>query len=214
MEIISLDIGSKLVPFDEALAVQRKFHADVVSGTRPNTILAVEHPSVYTAGRRTRQHERPSPPLSATDVDRGGKITWHGPGQLVLYPIVRLPHPLDVVAYVRTIEEAVMDTCSEFGVPTHQEDGRSGVWVSARGHGYSKKICAIGVRVSQGVTMHGLALNCSNSLEPYAHITPCGLADAAVTTLTTELDQKLTPQDVSEPATRHLVGKFRHLGIQ
>lgn len=177
------------INYRDAWAVQRSLHADVAAGTSDSRVLYVEHEGVYTAGRRTRAAEKLS--VTPIDVDRGGKITWHGPGQLVAYPIVRLSEPVDVVAYVRALEHAVMATCSQHGVPTKRVEGRSGVWIDDP-HGPDRKVCAIGVRVSRGVSMHGLALNCTNLLEPYRHIVPCGITDAGVTTLSVEAGHELT----------------------
>src|SRR4051812_8051831 len=152
-------VRAGLVPYEEAWAQQRELHDAVVAGTRPDTVLLLEHPSVYTAGRRTEAWERPADGTPVIDVDRGGKITWHGPGQLVGYPIVRLPDPIDVVAYVRRIEGLLIDVCAELGVTAGRVDGRSGVWLAADEQRPERKIGAIGIRVARGVTLHGFALN-------------------------------------------------------
>ena len=159
-------------------------------------VLLLEHQSVYTAGRRTEDFERPFDGTPVVDVDRGGKITWHGPGQLVGYPIVRLPDPIDVIAHVRRIEAMLVEVCAEFGITTWQVKGRSGVWVTADERGPDRKIAAIGIRVTQGVTMHGFALNCDNDLAWFDRIVPCGIRDAEVTTLSQEADRTITVAEV------------------
>ena len=184
-------LSANSVPYLEALDLQRETHAAVVRGSAPDTVLLLEHPSVYTAGKRTEASERPDDGTPVIDVDRGGKITWHGPGQLVGYPIMRLPSPVDVVAFVRRLEDVLIDVVAEFGVEGHRVDGRSGVWVSqktdAGAPAPDAKIGAIGLRVAEGVTMHGFALNCSNSLDAYDQIVACGIRDAGVTTISREL---------------------------
>jgi lipoyl(octanoyl) transferase len=189
-----------LIDYEEAWARQRELHARVVEGTAPDTLLLLEHPPVYTAGKRTLPHERPFDGTPVIDVDRGGKITWHGPGQLVGYPIVRLPDPVDVVAHVRRLEEALMKVCAGLGVATEQVEGRSGVWVRADepGHGHrpDRKVAAIGVRVAKGVTMHGFALNCDPDMTAFANMIPCGIVDAGVTSLSTELGRDVPVAEV------------------
>ncbi len=188
------------VPYDEAWALQRELHAARVDGTGPDTLLLLEHPSVYTAGRRTEPHERPVDGTPVVDVDRGGKITWHGPGQLVGYPIVALPDPVDVVAHVRRLESALIQVCDGLGVPTRRVEGRSGVWVAADPPGAARrperKIAAIGVRVARGVTMHGFALNCDPDLGAFGAIVPCGIVDAGVTSLSAELGRDVPIDEV------------------
>jgi lipoyl(octanoyl) transferase len=185
----------------EALEMQRAVHASVVAGLAPDTVLLLEHPSVYTAGKRTEESERPHDGTPVIDADRGGKITWHGPGQLVGYPILRLPDPIDVVAYVRRLEGVLIAVLAELGVDAHRVEGRSGVWVSTEGP--DAKIAAIGIRVAEGVTMHGFALNCSNSLEPYDKIVACGIRDAGVTTISEVLGRRVDPVDVVPLVERH-----------
>jgi lipoyl(octanoyl) transferase len=193
------------VPYEDAWAQQRELHAQRVAGAVPDTLLLLEHPSVYTAGRRTVAHERPLDGTPVIDVDRGGKITWHGPGQLVGYPIVALPDPVDVVAYVRRLEEALIDVCASFGLATGRVEGRSGVWVAADEPGPGsrnrpeRKVAAIGVRVARGVTMHGFALNCDPDLGAFGAIVPCGIPDAGVTSLSAELGRNITVADAMEP---------------
>ena len=180
-----------LVPYDEAWRLQQSVHADVADGAE-DTVLLLEHPPVYTAGKRTSPWERPSDGTPVVDVDRGGKITWHGPGQLTGYPIVRLADPVDVVAYVRRLEQVLIDVCAELGLATDRVEGRSGVWTPDG----ARKVAAIGIRVSRGVTMHGFALNADPDLTAYDRIVPCGIADATVTSLSRELDRDVTVDEV------------------
>jgi lipoyl(octanoyl) transferase len=191
---------------------QRNLHEAVVEKSKPDTILLTEHEPVYTAGRRTEVFERPTDGTQVVDVDRGGKITWHGPGQLVGYPIVHLPSALDVIAHVRRLEEVIIDTCDELGLATQRIKGRSGVWVVD--NGVDRKVAAIGVRVAQGVTMHGFALNCNNSLDWFDRIVPCGISDAAVTTLSKELGREVTIQEVLPIIKRHLHHVFDPIADQ
>ena len=181
-ELAYFEFGATPVEYREAWDLQRRVHARRVADEVPDSCLLLEHEPVYTAGKRTAVSDRPSgdPGAPVIDVDRGGKITWHGPGQLTGYPIVRLPEPLDVVGYVRRLESALMLVCADLGVETTQVEGRSGVWV-VDGRGADRKIAAIGVRVSQGVTMHGFALNCDCDMRAFANMVPCGIADAGVT---------------------------------
>jgi lipoyl(octanoyl) transferase len=185
-----------LVEYTEAWAEQKRLHAARVAGAGVDTVLLLEHPSVYTAGRRTEPWERPSDGTPVIDVDRGGKITWHGPGQLVGYPIVRLQQPLDVVAHVRRIEELLIGVCADLGLAAGQVKGRSGVWVPADERGPDRKIAAIGVRVSYRVTMHGFALNCDPDMSAFDRIVPCGIVDAGVTSLSRELGRPVGVADV------------------
>lgn len=222
-----MDLGRRYVPYDEAWQLQRTLHGQVADGTAPDTVLLVEHADVYTAGRRTASWDRPADGTPVVDVDRGGKITWHGPGQLVAYPIVRLAEPIDVVAYVRALEQSVMDVCSALGVPTVRVQGRSGVWCPADDAGpgapagasrrRDRKVAAIGVRVARGVTMHGLALNCDADLSAFARIVPCGISDADVTSLSTELDRAVTVAQVEPLLREHLEPALRdvvvHAGV-
>jgi lipoyl(octanoyl) transferase len=191
----------RLVPYDEALALQRSLHAEVADGGRGDTVVLVEHPPVYTAGRRTSAAERPNDGTAVVEVDRGGRITWHVPGQLVAYPILRLAAPVDVVAYVRALEAAVLGVCSALDVPAVRVDGRSGVWCPADGSLPERKVCAIGVRVARSVTMHGLALNADPDLAAFGRIIPCGIDDAGVTSLSAELGRRVTVDEV-EPLLR------------
>ena len=188
--------GPLAVEYQAGWDLQRSVHSDVVAGRRPNTVLLLEHQSVYTAGRRTEPLERPFDGTPVVDVDRGGKITWHGPGQIVGYPIIRLPDPMDVVAHVRRIERMLIDVCADLGVTTTQVAGRSGVWVPADDRGPDRKVAAIGIRVTEGVTMHGFALNCDCDLAWFDRIVPCGIADAEVTSLSRELGRDVPIAEV------------------
>jgi lipoyl(octanoyl) transferase len=192
-----------LVDYREAWDRQRELHEEVVAGSAPDTLLLLEHPPVYTAGKRTEPHERPFDGTPVIDVDRGGKITWHGPGQLVGYPIVRLPDPVDVVAHVRRLEAALIDVCAGFGLATERVEGRSGVWVRAdrpgQGHRPDRKVAAIGVRVARGVTMHGFALNCDPDMSAFSNMIPCGIPDAGAASLTEELGRDVTVAEALDP---------------
>ena len=196
LDIREIGFGDAAVEYQAGWDLQREIHSEVVVGLLPDTVLLLEHQSVYTAGRRTEDFERPFDGTPVVDVDRGGKITWHGPGQLVGYPIVRLPDPIDVIAHVRRIETMLVEVCAEFGVTTSQVKGRSGVWVTADDRGPDRKIAAIGIRVTQGVTMHGFALNCDNDLAWFDRIVPCGIRDAEVTTLSQETGRRITVAEV------------------
>jgi lipoyl(octanoyl) transferase len=202
LDSVVTGLSANSVPYEEGLSLQRAVHQSVVSGASPDTVILLEHQSVYTAGKRTSPDERPSDGTPVIDVDRGGKITWHGPGQLVGYPILRLAEPIDVVGYVRRLEGVLIDVLAELGVEGRRVEGRSGVWVGPPG--FEDKIAAIGIRVAEGVTMHGFALNCSNSLEPYSKIVACGIRDAGVTTVSRVLGREVRPVDVVEPVLRHL----------
>ncbi|WP_251450028.1 lipoyl(octanoyl) transferase LipB [Microbacterium sp. Marseille-Q6648] len=194
MQIETVGLSPDVVPYQEGWDLQRRIHAEVVAGSRPDTLLLLEHEAVYTAGRRTAAHERPTDGTPVIDVDRGGKITWHGPGQLVGYPIVRLPEPVDVVAHVRRLERLLIDALGAHGVDGYQVDGRSGVWVKRPLS--EDKVAAIGVRVERGVTMHGFAVNCDNSLAGFGGIVPCGITDAGVTTVSEVVGLTVTPRDL------------------
>ena len=180
------------VEYEQAWRLQQDLHAQVADGVRGDVVLLLEHESVYTAGRRTEPWERPVDGSRVVDVDRGGKITWHGPGQVTGYPILRLADPVDVVAYVRQLEQVLMEVCSALGLETTRVEGRSGVWTRDG----ARKVAAIGIRVARGVTMHGFALNCDNSLSAYDAIVACGIRDATVTTLTQELGRPVPVAEV------------------
>ena len=197
MQIEHLGFAPDYVDYQHAWDVQREVHARVVAGEQPDTTLLLEHAAVYTAGKRTEPHERPFDGTPVIDVDRGGKITWHGPGQLVGYPIVRLPDPVDVVGHVRRLEQLMIDVCADLGLgDATRIEGRSGVWLAADGARPERKLGQIGIRVSQDVTMHGFALNCDCDLSWAQTIVPCGIPDAGVTTLSQELGRDVTVVEV------------------
>ena len=184
------------VAYNEGLQLQREVHKEVVSKSRPDTVILLEHSSVYAAGKRTEDSERPDDGTEVIEVDRGGKLTWHGPGQLVGYPIMRLPEPFDVVGYVRFLEQVLIDVCSDFGLATERVAGRSGVWAPTGDT--HLKVAAIGIRVSERVAMHGFALNCSNSMEAYDHIVACGIDDAGTSSITELTGTLVTPAMAAE----------------
>ena len=186
------------VDYQAAWQLQREL-ADARVAGGPDTLLLLEHPSVYTAGRRTLPEERPIDDTPVVDTDRGGKITWHGPGQLVGYPIVGLVEPLDVVNFVRRLEESMIKVCAELGLETGRVEGRSGVWVRSDEKRPARKIGAIGIRVARATTLHGFALNCDCDLDAFGAIVPCGISDAGVTSLTGELGRRVTVDDVLAP---------------
>ena len=192
-----------LLDYNEALLIQRSTHEQVSAGVMPNTLFFVEHPSVFTAGKRTLDEERPIDGTPVIDVDRGGKITWHGPGQIVGYPILRLAKPTELVGFVREIEGALIDTCREFGLNVQRIKGRSGVWTCNEDN--PKKIAAIGIRVAKGTTMHGFALNVNPDLGAFSQIIPCGIADAEVTSMAQELQREITSQEVLPILERNIV---------
>jgi lipoyl(octanoyl) transferase len=185
-----------IVDYQEAWRLQREL-AEARQAGGPDTLLLLEHPSVYTAGKRTEPHERPRDGRPVVDVDRGGKITWHGPGQLVGYPIIGLAQPLDVVNFVRRLEDSLIAVCASVGLSTGRVEGRSGVWVPGQGGRADRKIAAIGIRVAKATTLHGFALNCDCDLDAFSSIVPCGLADAGVTSLTAELGHRVSVDDVA-----------------
>lgn len=194
----------ELVDYQEAWDLQRRFHEEVTLGQAGPTVLLLEHEEVYTAGRRTEPEDRPIDGTPVVDVDRGGKLTWHGPGQLVGYPIVRLLDMKGIREYVAILEEALINTAAAFDVQTTRIRGRSGVWIQGVNGAQDRKLAAIGIRVDHGVTMHGFALNCSNELTPYAQIIPCGITDAGVTSLSEEAGTTITPADVLDRVEQEL----------
>lgn len=200
--------GRGPVDYQHTWAYQRDLHHQVVTGQKPGTVLLLEHHSVYTAGKRTDPLHLPLDGTPVITVDRGGSITWHGPGQLIAYPILRLPQRVYVGDLVRRLERCVMAVCTDFDVPTVPVTGRSGVWVPADERGPERKICAIGLRVSQGVSMHGIALNCDCNLANFGRITPCGISDAGVTSLSAECGREVTVAEVAESITHHLHAFF------
>jgi lipoyl(octanoyl) transferase len=201
VDFVVAGLSANSVPYVEALELQRAIHRSVVRSERDDTVILLEHPSVYTAGKRTTDDERPTDGTPVIDVDRGGKITWHGPGQLVGYPIIRLAEPIDVVGYVRRLEGLLIDVLAELGLPSGRVEGRSGVWIATEEGGYNK-IAAIGIRVAEGVTMHGFALNCNNAFDAYDGIIACGIRDAGVTSITKELGREVTTTEVAQLVQR------------
>jgi lipoyl(octanoyl) transferase len=208
LDVQRLDLGTHRQPYTATWELQRRLHAQRVDEAIGDTVLLLEHEPVFTAGRRTAPLERPLPGTTrgadVVDVDRGGKVTWHGPGQLVGYPLLRLPAPLDVVAHVRRMEQLLIDVCADLAVSTRRVDGRSGVWVPADERGPERKVAAIGVRVSRGVTMHGFALNCDPDLSWFDLIVPCGIADAGVTSLSAELGRDVSVLEAAELVEQRL----------
>lgn len=193
------------IEYTPAWDLQRELAIERADGAREDTILLLEHPATYTAGKRTEPSDRPADGTPVVDVDRGGRITWHGPGQLVGYPIIALADPIDVVEYVRRVEQALITTCARLGVDAGRVEGRSGVWCEASAGRPERKIAAIGIRVQRGVTMHGFSLNCNCDLGAYSTIVPCGIVDAGVTSLSAELGREVTVSEVLEHATSDLV---------
>ncbi|GGC94275.1 octanoyltransferase [Tersicoccus solisilvae] len=193
----SARLAPDFVDYREAWAEQQRLHRAVAAGDQPNTVLLLEHPPVYTAGKRTEPQDYPYDGTDVVTVDRGGRLTWHGPGQLIGYPILRLPRPLDVVAYVRALETILIATLREVGVEGVTVEGRSGVWLPGDSRGPDRKIAAIGIRVADGVTMHGVAINASCDLRPFGKIVPCGIADASVTSVREETGREVTPADLA-----------------
>ena len=200
-----------LIDYEKAWDVQRTIHDEVVERKRPNTLLLLQHPSVYTAGRRSDASERPHDGTPVIDVDRGGRITWHGPGQLVGYPIVRLAKPTEVVGFVREIEAGLIQVCAEFGINAQCFAGRSGVWI--RDEKGDRKIAAIGVRVAKAVTMHGFALNVCPDLTAFDQIIPCGIADAAVTSMEKELGRAITIDEVEPVVERYIFESLKRVTV-
>jgi len=200
-----------LIDYSKAWDVQRTIHGEVVEKKRPNTLLLLQHPSVYTAGRRTQEAERPQDGTPVIDVDRGGKITWHGPGQLIGYPIVRLAKPTELVGFVREIEAGLIAVCEELGIKAQCVAGRSGVWI--RDEKGDRKIAAIGIRVAKGVTMHGFALNVCPDLTPFSQIIPCGIEDAEVTSMEKELGRTITIEEVAPIVERYIFESLKKVSV-
>ena len=219
LDIVRVDLGRRLIPYQEGWDLQRHVHAEVVAGERPDTLLLLEHDEIFTAGSRTQPSDRPTDGSAVIEVDRGGRITWHGLGQLVGYPIIRLPQRLDVVSYVRDLEALLIATCADFGVAADRVDGRSGVWVDStttdqaipptQGSGGPQqsrrnKVAAVGIRVARGVTMHGFALNCDCALDWQERVVACGIADAGVTSLSQITGRTIGVLDAADALERHL----------
>ena len=193
----TLGFAPVLSDYQQTWDLQKRYHEEVLAGQRCSTILLLEHPPVYTAGKRTEDDERPNDGTDVIDVDRGGKITWHGPGQLVAYFIYRLNDPKEVRLFVSQLEDAMITLLAEYGIDATTIEGRAGVWLLGDGARRDRKIGAIGIRIHEGVTMHGLALNCSNELDAYENIIPCGITDADTTSISAELGRTVTPQDTA-----------------
>lgn len=208
VDVQRLDLGRSHQPYHATWTLQRTLHGRRVADEIADTVLLLEHEPVFTTGRRTEPFERPMPGTTrgaeVVDVDRGGKITWHGPGQLVGYPVVRLPEPLDVVDFVRSIESLLIDVCADLGLHADRVAGRSGVWVPADERGPERKVAAIGIRVSRGVTMHGFAINADCDLSWFSAIVPCGIADAGVTSLSAEVGRPVPVLEVADLVERRL----------
>ena len=206
-EFLNAGLAPDFVDYESGWELQRQIHAEVVAEKRPDTVILLEHEAVYTAGKRTEEGEQPQDGTPVIEVDRGGKITWHGPGQLIGYPIMKLPRPIDVVGYVRWLEQVLIDSIAELGLFTERVEGRTGVWVPI--DGTHVKVAAIGIRVAEHTTMHGFALNCNNSLAPYETIIACGIRDATVSTLSILLGREITPAMAAEVVKKHLkeIGK-------
>ncbi len=205
MQFVELDLGTSRVAYVPTWELQRSVHTEVADGSREDTVLLCEHEDVYTAGRRTARWDRPTDDTPVVDVDRGGRITWHGPGQLVGYPIVRLAQPIDVVHYVRALEETLIRTCADLGLTAARVEGRSGVWfLGEPGRTRDRKVAAIGVRIARGVTMHGFALNCEPDLTVFTRIVPCGITDADVTSLSVEAGRRVPIAEVLPLVRGHL----------
>ena len=193
-----LGFQPQLVDYRESWGLQTQYHDEVARGDRASTLLLLEHAAVYTAGKRTEDHERPTDGTPVIDVDRGGKITWHGPGQLVAYTIYRLHDPKDIRLFVEQIEQAIIALMADYGIAGRTVDGRAGVWLAADDRGPERKIAAIGIRIHEGVTMHGLAVNCSNDPSGFDAIIPCGIVDAGVTSMSRERDRTVTPAQIAD----------------
>jgi lipoyl(octanoyl) transferase len=196
-------LAPEFVSYQAGLDLQNAIHREVADGTREDTVILLEHEPVYTAGKRTEGEELPQDGTPVIETNRGGKITWHGPGQLVGYPIMQLPRPIDVVGYVRWLEQVLIDTIADFGLYTERVEGRSGVW-APQPDGNHVKVAAIGIRVAEHTTMHGFALNCNNSLVPYETIIACGIKDAGTSTLSLLLGREITPAMAADQVQRHL----------
>lgn len=204
LEFSQLGLAPDFVDYTRGWDIQRELHEKVVAGTAPSTVLLLEHSAVYTAGKRTEDHERPFDGTPVVPVDRGGKLTWHGPGQLVGYPIIRLKNPAGIRDYVERLEAAIIAVLADYGIDAVRITGRAGVWIDQDEKGPARKIAAIGIRVHEGVTMHGFAINCNNDLAPYAQIIACGITDAGVTTIAQETGRDVSPADLVSRITEEL----------
>lgn len=196
LEFRRIGFDPHFIDYMEGWDRQRVLHEAVIEGTSPSTVLLLEHSPVYTAGKRTEEHEKPFDGTPVVPVDRGGKLTWHGPGQLVGYPILALPEPTRVADYVAILEDVIIAVLRDYGIAGVRIEGRSGVWLEADARGPARKIAAIGIRINRRVTMHGFAINCSNDLSPFAQIVPCGITDAGVTSISAEIGRSVSPSDI------------------
>lgn len=198
LEFSRLGLAPEFVDYQHAWDIQRELHGKVVAGEAPSTVLLLEHAAVYTAGKLTEDHERPFDGTPVVAVDRGGKLTWHGPGQLIAYPILKLKNRAGIRDYVERLEAVMIAVMADYGIRAERIKGRAGVWVKADANGPDRKMAAIGIRVLNGVTMHGVAINCSNDLAPYGQIIACGITDAGVTTMSRETGKDIRPADIAE----------------
>ncbi len=196
LEFSQPGLAPEFVDYTRGWDIQRELHGKVAAGTAPSTVLLLEHSAVYTAGKRTEDHERPFDGTPVVPVDRGGKLTWHGPGQLVGYPIIKLKNPAGIRDYVERLEDVIIAVLSDYGIDAVRINGRAGVWLEEDAKGPARKIAAIGIRVHEGVTMHGFAINCNNDLAPYGQIIACGITDAGVTTIAQETGRDVSPADL------------------
>ena len=204
LEFKQLGLAPDFIDYTRGWDIQRELHEKVLAGTAPSTVLLLEHSAVYTAGKRTEDHERPFDGTPVVAVDRGGKLTWHGPGQLVGYPIIKLKNKAGIRDYVERLEAVIIAVLADYGIDAVRIKGRAGVWIEQDEKGPDRKIAAIGIRVNEGVTMHGFAINCNNDLAPYGQIIACGISDAGVTTITQELGRDVTPADLVSRITEEL----------
>lgn len=204
LEFKQLGLAPDFIDYTRGWDIQRELHEKVLAGTAPSTVLLLEHSAVYTAGKRTEDHERPFDGTPVVAVDRGGKLTWHGPGQLVGYPIIKLKNKAGIRDYVERLEAVIIAVLADYGIDAVRIKGRAGVWIEQDDKGPDRKIAAIGIRVNEGVTMHGFAINCNNDLAPYGQIIACGISDAGVTTITQELGRDVTPADLVSRITEEL----------
>lgn len=198
LEFSTLGLAPDFVEYMKGWEIQRELHDKVVAAEAPSTVLLLEHAAVYTAGKLTEDHERPFDGTPVVAVDRGGKLTWHGPGQLIAYPILKLKNRAGIRDYVDRLEAVMIAVMADYGIHAERIKGRAGVWIKADSKGPDRKIAAIGIRVLDGVTMHGVAINCSNDLAPYAQIIACGITDAGVTTMSLEAGRTITPADIAD----------------
>jgi lipoyl(octanoyl) transferase len=198
LEFSQLGLAPDLVDYMHGWDLQREIHAKVVAAEGPSTVLILEHAPVYTAGKLTEEHERPLDGTPVIPVDRGGKLTWHGPGQLIAYPILKLKNRSGIRDYVERLEAIMMAVMADYGIHAERIKGRAGVWIKADSKGPDRKIAAIGIRVLDGVTMHGVAINCNNDLAPYGQIIACGITDAGVTTMSIEAGRTINPSDIAD----------------